>query len=257
MNELEALQKELASVQQIGDRNAEYLLQGELGNIFFLQGKFYLAIQAYKKALEISEEIGDLREESATISNLGNAYAESGDINEAIESYQKALALAQQIGDKQLEGKALNNLGLVFYKLKDYDRSITYYKDGLAIAEEIVDKEIKRDIDANMSLILNKQGEINSAVDKARRSRLYLSAVTTTLIFLAILGLILFWILSITGLIPAEGTIVTSTIAGITTILGGLLSIFQTFSLRKSRSRVSSLTETQPEKSAQQSKSLK
>ncbi len=114
------LQRGVAAARALGDKGAEGVLLGNLGNAYAALGRVEEAIGYYQQALAIAREIGDRRAEGADLGNLGAAYYRLGRVEEAIGYYQQALAIAREIGDRRGEGIRAWNLGLALEKQGRY-----------------------------------------------------------------------------------------------------------------------------------------
>jgi tetratricopeptide (TPR) repeat protein len=90
-------------------------------------------IPLLQAALEAARRLGDRSAEGVHLGNLGNAYLALGDARKAIEFYEKRLAIAQEIGDRRGEGATLGNLGLAYAALGDARKAIEFYEQALAI----------------------------------------------------------------------------------------------------------------------------
>ncbi|MEM9274652.1 MAG: tetratricopeptide repeat protein [Cyanobacteria bacterium P01_F01_bin.143] len=63
------------------------------------------ALQSWQLALEIYQEIGDRNGEATVIGNLGLAYGNLGQYDQAIEYSQQSLVIFQEIGDRNGEAQ--------------------------------------------------------------------------------------------------------------------------------------------------------
>jgi tetratricopeptide (TPR) repeat protein len=111
-----------------------------LGNSYYLLGRFTEAIDLLEQALAIARETGDREGEAADLGNLGNCYADLGQIPRAIELCEQALAIARETGDRQGEAADLGNLGNSYADLGQIPRAIDLYEQALAIDRETGDR---------------------------------------------------------------------------------------------------------------------
>ena len=75
--------------------------------------EYQKAKEYYEKALVILVEIGDRQGEGRINGNLGNVSQFLGEYQKAKECCEKALAILIEIGDRQGEGRINENLGYV------------------------------------------------------------------------------------------------------------------------------------------------
>ena len=106
----------------------DYLLQYDLGLIYYSRGRFDEAIGHYKKAVELNADFGP------AINSLGNAYAGKKDWDKAIFYYN------QVIGDILYATPhfTYSGLGNAYYYKGDLERSEKYYLEALKIKPEFV-----------------------------------------------------------------------------------------------------------------------
>ncbi len=157
MDQIDSLKQEIEQLRHESSAQAEYLLEGELGNFYFAQRNLQLAASFYKKTLEMARSMHNPAGEGATLSNLGNVYAEQGDIDHAIMLYEEALKIARETEDRHLEGNIFNNLGLAYGQLGDEANAKKCYQNALKIAKEVDDRELRENILSNLQLVPGEQ----------------------------------------------------------------------------------------------------
>ena len=64
--------------------------------------------------MKINHEIGDRQGEGAVLGNLGIAHARLGQVEQATDYYEQQLAIAREIGDRRGEENALGNMGIAY-----------------------------------------------------------------------------------------------------------------------------------------------
>ena len=127
----------MAVLKQIGDRNSEANVLGNLGLVYINLGQYQRAIDFLQPALAILKNIGDRNGEGTTFSNLGLAYRSLGQYQKAADFYQQSLKIAQQIGNREGEGVATNNLGLIYNDIGQHQESISFFEKALSLAKQI------------------------------------------------------------------------------------------------------------------------
>ncbi len=86
------------------------LIYYNLGNIYFIMGKFTKAIEEYEKAIEFAPLF------EKAFYNLGIAYYRIGEINRAIKCFEKAISLS-------FNPKAIYNISICFIEKKEYENA--------------------------------------------------------------------------------------------------------------------------------------
>jgi tetratricopeptide (TPR) repeat protein/3',5'-cyclic AMP phosphodiesterase CpdA len=162
---IEYHEQALAISNEIGDRLGEGALLGNLGNAYVRLGEMRKAIEYYEQALGISREIGDRWGEGALLGSLGNAYAGLGATRKAIEYNEQALAISRKIEDRRGERKRLGNLGIIYADLGETGKAIEYYDQALKIAREIGDKRGEWGAMGNLGIAYAARGETSKAIE--------------------------------------------------------------------------------------------
>ncbi|XP_034040018.1 G-protein-signaling modulator 2 isoform X1 [Thalassophryne amazonica] len=130
----------LAIVKELGDRAAQGRTYGNLGNTYYLLGKFNNAVDSHEQRLLIAKEFGDRSAERRAYCNLGNAYIFLGEFEVAAEHYKRTLQLARQLKDRAVEAQACYSLGNTYTLLQDFERAIDYHLKHLIIAQDLNDR---------------------------------------------------------------------------------------------------------------------
>jgi tetratricopeptide (TPR) repeat protein len=112
---------------QIGQNPRSGQDWGDLGELFFKNGAYDEAHNAFNKAIELEPGTG------WHYNNLARVLAARGQYNEAITLYQKSIVLLQNDKDKAV---AWNRLGNAYRKLNDYDKAIDAYQQAVILADE-------------------------------------------------------------------------------------------------------------------------
>jgi tetratricopeptide (TPR) repeat protein len=123
--------------REIGNRQGEANVLGNLGNCYLRLGQTSTARDHYQQALAIVGEIGNREGEAMALGNLGFCDATLGQINTAQDHYQQALAIHREIGDRAGEANQLSNLGDCYADLTQFPRAIEKYSIAIEIADEI------------------------------------------------------------------------------------------------------------------------
>jgi tetratricopeptide (TPR) repeat protein len=108
-----------------------------IGNIYSNQAEYAQALKYYAKSLKISEENKDKTGVIGALKNLGNVFYYQGDYSKAIEYFTKALKVSEETGNKGHEAGALNNIGVIYLGQGDFEKALEYYFEAVKIQEEI------------------------------------------------------------------------------------------------------------------------
>ena len=129
------VQSEAAGQDQAGNREEvenktkrlEALQWNEKGNIFFNQGAFDEAIQAYNKASQLDPSFG------MPYSNLALTYLTQGQTAEAILLYQRSIELLSSDQDRAV---SWNGLGNAYRCINDYANAVAAYQKAAELDPE-------------------------------------------------------------------------------------------------------------------------
>ena len=97
-----------------GRKEFEGAFLGNIGNVYFDQGKLDEALRSFQAALDLFKQIGNPLGQANALGNIGNVYANQGKLDEALRSFQAALDLFKQIGNPLGQANALGNIGNVY-----------------------------------------------------------------------------------------------------------------------------------------------
>jgi tetratricopeptide (TPR) repeat protein len=164
------LEAGLAAARRLGDRRAEGVHLGRLGNAYRKSGEYRRAIEFQERSLQILRELGDRKSESEVLGNLGSTYGAMNECRRAIEFFEQQLRIAREIGDQRGEGNAIGSLGNAYQLLHEHRRAIEYYDQHVSIAREIGDRYGECTVLWNMSLVLDELGDRKEAIKLAEAS---------------------------------------------------------------------------------------
>ncbi|KPA12784.1 hypothetical protein MHK_007012 [Candidatus Magnetomorum sp. HK-1] len=151
--------------KNIGDRESEIQILGNIGLSFRNIGQTEKAIEYIKKAIDISEKIKNKQNQAKLLGELGITYTMEGKIIEAIEYFIKAFNIFHQIGDKPSEGNQLCNIGNAYNDLGQFKKAIEYYEQSLAIYMKINDYINEWTILSNIGAGYHSLGQSKEAIE--------------------------------------------------------------------------------------------
>gem|GEM_PF-168715 len=131
-NQLLASLPELRSVNEFADIIQQLTVEAEKQRE---AGEFDASVSALEKRLALVEAMGDRQQQGFTLRSLALTYDEKGDLNNALDFHRKTLALYQQIGDKGWESDTLLHLANLEVRREEFTSAIDHYQQSLAIYE--------------------------------------------------------------------------------------------------------------------------
>jgi tetratricopeptide (TPR) repeat protein len=120
-----------------GLRQESIDLVANLHEYLDLQGHSVERVIVLGHALAAAQQLGQRQNEGAILGNLGLAYAALGDARRAIEYYEQALVISREIGDRRGEGSRVANLGMARARSNDLDSARRLWQEALAIFQTI------------------------------------------------------------------------------------------------------------------------
>jgi len=168
MKALPLYEKALELFKQEGNRKAEAITIGYMGNAFKKLGQHAKALEYLERSLTMKRELHDRLEEGKTLVNIGLFYKETSQYPKAIEFLNDALVIAKELNNEQIEGAAFNNLAQVYDELGDYQRSRETYQRALSRYKE--PSSGMADVIANIGGVHLLLGEYPQALDYYERA---------------------------------------------------------------------------------------
>ncbi|MHA1266609.1 MAG: CHAT domain-containing protein [Candidatus Helarchaeota archaeon] len=138
---LDFYQEALDCAQRESDRQALTVCLNNIGDLYYIWGKYEEAISYYHQTLELDRELGDKKGESISLNNIGDVYYAWHKFEEAMTYYQQSLQLREKIQDKKSQSISLNNIGDIYYAWHKFDEAFKYYQESLTLRKEIADEK--------------------------------------------------------------------------------------------------------------------
>ncbi len=129
--------KALGITREIGWREGEATVLGNLAQKQHLAGLLQVAVDNLHRALTLNESTGWLQGQAVNHTNLGVVYWDLGLLEEAGKQYERAAQLYHQIGSYAGEAIALTNLGEAIHALGDRAKALEVLNRALALHREI------------------------------------------------------------------------------------------------------------------------
>ncbi|MGP1385356.1 MAG: CHAT domain-containing protein [Thainema sp.] len=160
---LQVWQQALAIYREIGDRQGEGVVLGNLGIAYASLGNYEQAISLYEQRLSVIREIGDRQDEAITFFRISEVYLSLGEYQKAFEILQATLAISREIDNLVGEASTLSNIGAVYFALGEFEEAIVFYDSALEILQELEDQN-------GIAIVLNNLGEANRRLGISSKS---------------------------------------------------------------------------------------
>jgi tetratricopeptide (TPR) repeat protein len=171
---IEAYEQALAIAREIGDRKAEGVNLGRLGDAYSVLGQVpgarprdrrpAAARECYRQALAIAREVGDRRAEAHHLGHLGSVYSDLGEREQAIASLEQALIMSREIGDRLAEASHLGDLGLAYSAFGQDARARTYFQQAVSVAHDLGDRRCEGNWLGDLGSTYSATGQYEQAV---------------------------------------------------------------------------------------------
>lgn len=136
-----------------------------IGNSYFRQGRYDLALRFFTQALEYNTSVDNLEGVIQSSNSIGKVTMALGDFDEAERLFSRALA---QSGDStDLAALSANNLGELYMRKGDYDKALATFDRLLAAAAA----KTSGVTDAQHALLLHNRGTAYKNLDRPEKAR--------------------------------------------------------------------------------------
>ena len=146
------------------DKGLEGAFRGNIGNVYFNQGKYEDALKYHQDALTTFQEIDNPLGQANALGNIGLVYANQGKLEEALKSCQAALDIHIEIGNPLGQASDLSNIGLVSFNQGKYEDALNSYQDALTTFQEIDNPLGQAHALVNIGLVYANQGKLEEAL---------------------------------------------------------------------------------------------
>jgi tetratricopeptide (TPR) repeat protein/class 3 adenylate cyclase len=156
--------------ESIEDQSGKAKVYGNLGELYFRQGKYSEAKDYFGQSLEISNRVKhDATANARVAANLGLTFMNQGDYDEGIRYMKAQLVVNQRDNDKQGMATLYTNMGIVYFEKGDYDEALDSYKKGLELSEELGNKLLTAIAIGSIGSIYERKGDYKQAMDNFQR----------------------------------------------------------------------------------------
>lgn len=146
----------------------------DLGNLYYRQDKFELALRHILESIEYHEMVQDSFRLGHAVNVLGNIYLSLNDTAKALETYRLAEKIAQDFGKEDMESTISNNIfSLLKIEKNSVEEALTYGNKALAIALERDDEGLILTLYTNFGALYSIHGDYNKSMEYYRLARGY------------------------------------------------------------------------------------
>ena len=148
--------KALAMSEKLGNKNAVFVLNTNLGLIYTDLGRHEQALNNFIKATEIARTLGRKNDVAASMLNQANLLYETDKLKEALDVLNTAHTLAQELNEARILRTIYSIYTKVYDKMGNREESTRYFDLFAAITRKIQQEEMQR-----------KEEEANRMVSRA------------------------------------------------------------------------------------------
>jgi len=160
----------LSMAKMVGDRDLEAKAEGNLANIYDLEGRFDEAERSHQRCLAFFLETADLLSAARTANNLGVMNMLRDNYQVAAEYFEKTIESCRGIKNKEVLGIALVNGGYCHMRCGNLGRAIAYTDESISIFKEETDMHRLALAYRNYGLIEMHSSKLESAFDWFEKS---------------------------------------------------------------------------------------
>jgi len=164
------LQNALETAKEIGDKRRQSVCLNNIAAIYALSANFPKALQYFNESLLLAQRVADKITEVQSLGNIANVYKDQGDRELASEYYKRALEKAQQNNFKYEESLNRVNMAEIYQQRKDFSKAIQHQKRALELATEIGERTLQAYILRNFGTLNQDLGKDAEAIDYLRRA---------------------------------------------------------------------------------------
>jgi CHAT domain-containing protein/predicted negative regulator of RcsB-dependent stress response len=133
----QAFQTAAATLKRLSDRDANVLLQVEIGLTQIEDQQFPAALQTFTQAWEMAQNRTKVATRVNVLTAWGRYHQAQSQFEPAIAKYQQAIELANRQDESMGYAKALTNLGEVYLKMQRWDDAIATLTQSVELYENM------------------------------------------------------------------------------------------------------------------------
>ncbi len=140
------------------DFNTASSLYHKVGNTYWAYGNTQQAITFFSKALSLSRNLGNQNAQYVLNTNIGLIYSDLTDFSKALEYFQESFRVAGELGRKYDITSSQLNKANVLFELGRYDEAIADLENVNANAQELNDSKLLRNTYSLLTKIYDVKG---------------------------------------------------------------------------------------------------
>ncbi len=144
------------------------LILNNLGNIYFGDALYKIAINYYQMALRLSNQTNEKPAQSVILNNLGLSYSYLNKYEEAKSLVKASINLKKEEGATDLQF-AYHSLGEIFDRQEKYDEAAKYYQKALEISRSQKDIHTEDECMISLAQLNTKKHKIREAQKLLRK----------------------------------------------------------------------------------------
>ena len=173
--------RELQDTAMFSSMHGEAAVKSNLGRAYSYSGKHETAISFLNQALELNRSLNIPQRVGSNMGALGNVYFRQGEYDQAMDAYKEYLEIAREIGDQLGEANALAGQSSVMIALEDFSDAEAILFEAIKVYEslrvDLLDDQLISILDSqtyaykNLEYALSAQGKVAEALSIAERGR--------------------------------------------------------------------------------------
>ncbi len=167
--------KALALAQNLGEKNALYWANNNLGNRLLNRSNYVEASDYLLKALRIAEGLNNKEFIARSCNGLGNLFGLQDQGDEALTYYKRALSYYKETNNRPRLEIVFTNMGNIYYGKGAYDRANLniaekYFLEARDLQQEMKDtSRLIANLD-NLGLVYSDEGKDREALEMLKQS---------------------------------------------------------------------------------------
>jgi len=138
----------LKNFEKLKNAPQDIAINGNIGNVYVMQGKYYNAIPYHRKSLELALKLSNPLAVAGARYNLGDDYYGLKDYAKARSYYTEAMAAYSKSKSRSNLIKTYNALIQANNSLKDYSQSVKYYQLYIDAEDSLTRTELNSALDS-------------------------------------------------------------------------------------------------------------
>lgn len=166
----EILQEALDLVSRLQDRASEGTLRWKLGRVYRKRNLWDEAITQVQESRKIHETLENQTGQAQCWNSEGLIYFSQGNYANAEEAYHFAIQQSEAIGDQRIASGASMNLGILANIRGDFGRALLLYQNSLTVYEQSDSREAMARAYHNIGICYSAQSNWPAALDAFEKS---------------------------------------------------------------------------------------